>query len=283
MYEPQKLSEVYKVFEERADITYFHDTRKYMILNKLIFDGINKQAAYEDTWLEGAIGYLESITPTDQDVLVDPKDSGAAGYLLKYHGMVATVSLMAVRRSCLDRWVHILKDIEISAERAIPAIAAECGKLYHMSRRLTVYRFHINNSSIGLDAPGRLRALRNLSRAVEDHERLLGTISPRNPMRTVIANDMLSAKLTLFLADKELRKELNVRSGPREKLDVLRSWCNLNNMPLKDCMIFATSLILPDGLRRALGRLLTYYIERKGAATLQASRAMGIGLRGPST
>ncbi|MGC9072514.1 MAG: FkbM family methyltransferase, partial [Acidilobus sp.] len=225
---------------------------------------------------EGVIGYLESITPTDKDVLIKPSDSSAAEHLLRYHGMAATVSLMSIRKECIDEWTHLLRGVEISVERAIPAIATECGNLYHTSRRLTMYRLHVNNSSVGLDESGQLRVLRNYQRAVRDHERILEGISRTNPMRVAIANDMASAKLSLYFADRKLKGKLNVKAGLREEFSTLRFWCRLNGKPIQSCIYAAAPFILPVTVRKILSKAVRRY--RTGIRVLQASRSADLGL-----
>jgi len=52
-------------------------------------------------------------------------------YLLKYYGAVSTSSLMSVKTECVQDKLKDLKHIHISAEAFIPAVASECGLLYH--------------------------------------------------------------------------------------------------------------------------------------------------------
>jgi Glycosyltransferases involved in cell wall biogenesis len=160
-FKPNKLSKVYNVFSTQTEVSYFHDTREYIYVDKIV--DINTK----DPKISGIIRYLEEITP-HEDVLIDPFDKKAGNFLIKYQGTVATVSLMAVRRSCLESKLTLLKQINISVENFIPAFAAECGKLFHTADRLTRYRIHTENSSIAFNERSTERILFNLIRSIND-------------------------------------------------------------------------------------------------------------------
>jgi hypothetical protein len=142
-FKPNKLSKIYKVFSTQKEVSYFHDTREYIYNDKIVDINTN------DLKISWIIRFLEEITP-HEDVFIDPFDKRMEKFLIKYHGTVATVSLMAVRRSCIEDKLALLKRINIGVEDFIPAFAAEYGKLFHTGDRLTRYRIHNKNSSIAL-------------------------------------------------------------------------------------------------------------------------------------
>jgi len=154
-FKPNKLSKIYNVFSTQKEVSYFHDTREYIYYNEIV--DINTK----DPKISWIIRYLEEITP-HEDVLIDPFDKRVGNFLIKYFGAVATVSLMAVRHSCMEGKLSLLKQINQALEDFIPAFAAECGKLFHTADRLTRYRIHNKNNSIALNENDILRKLFSL-------------------------------------------------------------------------------------------------------------------------
>lgn len=200
-FKPNKLSEIYKEFSTQKEVSYFHDTREYIYKDKIV--DINTK----DHKINRIIRYLEEITP-HEDVLINPFDKRMKNFLIKYHGTVATVSLMAVRRSCIESKLTLLKQINISVENFIPAFAAEYGKLFHTADRLTRYRIHNENSSIALNEKGTERTFFNLMRSINDGKIIINNISPKNQIRNVIKMRLLSAKITLYSSPEEIKKKL---------------------------------------------------------------------------
>jgi len=104
-FKPNKLSKIYNVFSTQKGAFYFHDTREYIYNDKIVDVNTN------DNKMSGIIRYLEEITP-HEDVLTNPFDKRMKNFLMKYHGIVATVSLMAVKRSCIENKLTLLKQIK---------------------------------------------------------------------------------------------------------------------------------------------------------------------------
>ena len=104
-FEPNKLSKMYNVFSIQKEVSYFYDTREYIYNDKIVDVNTN------DNKMSGIIRYLEEITP-HEDVLINPFDKRMKNFLMKYHGIVATVSLMAVKRSCIENKLTLLKQIK---------------------------------------------------------------------------------------------------------------------------------------------------------------------------
>jgi len=205
-FKPNKLSKTYNVFSTQKEVSYFHDTREYIYYDKIV--DLNTK----DPKISWVIRYLEEITP-HEDVLIDPFDNRAKDFLIKYHGTVATVSLMAVRRSCIGSKLTLLKQINISVENFIPAFAAECGKLFHTADRLTRYRIHNENSSIAFNEKGKERTIFNLMRSVNDGKIIINNISPKNRVRSVVKMRLLEAKLTLHNSPEEIKEKLGYKQN----------------------------------------------------------------------
>jgi glycosyltransferase involved in cell wall biosynthesis len=202
-FKQDKLNRIYKVFSSRQDISYFHDTREYTYNGRDI--SINN---CKDHSIKGIIEALEKITP-HYDVILDPLEKSSGNFLVKYHGIVATTSLMAVRRECIEDKLHLLKHIYISGENFIPAFAAECGKLYHTGERLTKYRIHSKNSSIGFSYEDQIRVLSYYLRSISDGEIIISNTSPRNPVRKVVKARLLEARYILYNSPHDIKKVLN--------------------------------------------------------------------------
>jgi len=205
-FEPNKLSKMYNVFSTQKEVSYFHDTREYIYYDKIVDINI------KDHKINRIIRYLEEITP-HEDVLINPFDERMENFLMKYHGTVATVSLMAVRRSCIESKLTLLKQINISVENFIPAFAAECGKLFHTADRLTRYRIHDENSSIALNEKGIERTLFNLMRSINDGKIIIKNISPKNLIRSVVKMRLLGAKIRLYNSPEEIKKKLGYKQN----------------------------------------------------------------------
>ena len=141
-FKSSKLTKVHQVFNKYKDVYYFHDTREYIYNDEVVDMGTNNP----DT--RNIIRTIEEITPRNEEI-IDPFNKDIKNFLIKYHGIVATTSLMAVNRECINDNLNLLKRIEISVENLIPAFSAECGKIYHTGERLTRNGIHNKNSSIG--------------------------------------------------------------------------------------------------------------------------------------
>jgi hypothetical protein len=176
------------MFEKFKNIAFVHDTRKYIDVKGNLIDLSNLRYSH-------IIRFLESITP-QKDVLIDPSNVNIIQYLhlLKYYGAVSTVSLMSVKTECVQDKLKDLKHIHISVETFIPAVASECGLLYHTSRRLTRYRIH-ESSSITFSSVGEIKVLFNLRRAIEDHEYIIRTVIQKdNNFKYLICMFQLQAR-----------------------------------------------------------------------------------------
>jgi hypothetical protein len=187
-------------------VSYFHDTREYIYNDKIV--DINTKD-HKISWI---IRFLEEITP-HEDVLIDPFDKRMEKFLIKYHGTVAAVSSMAVRRSCIERRLTLLRQINISLENFISAFAAECGKLFHTANRLTRYRIHNENTSIALNEKDRERTLFITMMGINDGKIIINNISPKNRIRSVIKMRLLNAKLTLYNSPEEIKKKLGYKQN----------------------------------------------------------------------
>ena len=120
---------------------------------------------------------------------------------------------MAVRRSCIEDKLALLKQINIGVEDFIPAFAAEYGKLFHTADRLTRYRIHNKNTSIALNEKDTLRKLFYLMRFINDGKIIINNISPKNRIRSVIKMRLLSAKLTLHNSPEEIKEKLGYKQN----------------------------------------------------------------------
>jgi hypothetical protein len=62
-----KLSEIYNIFSNQKEVSYFHNSRKYIYYDKIV------DIKIEIPKISGIIKFLEEITPRE-DVLIDPSD-----------------------------------------------------------------------------------------------------------------------------------------------------------------------------------------------------------------
>ncbi|MFP3202670.1 MAG: glycosyltransferase [Sulfolobus sp.] len=205
-FKPNKLSKIYNVFSTQKEVSYFHDTREYIYNDKIV--DINTK----DPKISWIIRFLEEGTP-HEDVLIDPFDKKMEKFLIKYNGTVATVSLMTVRRICIESRLNLLKQIKLDLEDFIPAFAAECGKLFHTADRLSRYRIHNKNMSIALNEKDTERILSFIIRGLNDYKIIINNISPKNRIRSVIKMRLLNAKLTLYNSPKEIKKKLGYKQN----------------------------------------------------------------------
>lgn len=226
-FKPEKLAKIYNVFTSHKDISYFHDTREFIYNDKVIDINTN------DLEIKNIIRFLEEITPHNE-IIINPFDKRSSRLLVKYHGIVAATSLMAIRRECIENRLNLLKMINVAVEYFIPAFAAECGKLYHTGERLTKYRIHHKNTSIGFDHEGRIRVLNYYLRLVSDGELIIKNIKPKNPMRKVVKLRLLEARQLLYNLDSYTKKFLNYKQHlPSALKDVLELCAFKRNF--KDC------------------------------------------------
>jgi hypothetical protein len=114
---------------------------------------------------------------------------------------------MTVKRSYLEIRLSLLKRINSSLEIFIPAIAAECGELFHTADRFTRYRIHNKNTSIPLDEKDTERLLFNVRRFVNDAKIIIDNISSQIQTQSVVKMRLLNAKLTLYNSPEERRKK----------------------------------------------------------------------------
>jgi len=239
-FKQDKLNRIYEVFTSRQDISYFHDTREYIYNGRDI--SINN---CNDHSIKGIIEALEKITP-HSDVILDPLEKSSGNFLVKYHGIVATSSLMAVRRECIVDKLHLLKHIYISGENFIPAFAAECGKLYHTGERLTKYRIHNKNSSIGFSYEDQIRVLSYYLRSISDGELIINNISRNNQIRNVVKLKLLEARYLLYNSPKDIKRYLKFDEHLINVLKDILELCKIKHN-LKEC-ISLLSLILYNRL-----------------------------------
>jgi Glycosyl transferase family 2. len=205
-FKPNKLSEIYKVFSTQKDVSYFHDTREYIYYDKIV--DINTK----DPKISWIIRFLEEITPRE-DVLIDPFDKRVGNFLIKYFGTLVAASLMAVRRSCVEDKLALLKQINQALEDFVSAFAAECGKLFHTADRLTRYRIHNENISIPLDEKDKLRVLFYYMRYINDLKIIFNNISPKNQVRSVIKMRLLNKKIALYSSPEEIKEKLGYKQN----------------------------------------------------------------------
>jgi len=205
-FKPNKLSKLYNVFSTQKEVSYFHDTREYIYYDKIVDIGT------KDHEIDKIIRYFEEITP-HEDVLIDPFDKKVGNFLIKYYGTLATVSLMAVRRSCIEDKLALLKQINIGVEDFIPAFAAECGKLFHTADRLTRYRIHNENMTIALNEKDIERTRFYFIRFINDEKIIINNISPKNQVRSVVKMRLLNAKIRLYNSPEEIKKKLGYKQN----------------------------------------------------------------------
>ncbi|MGC8949526.1 MAG: glycosyltransferase family 2 protein [Thermoprotei archaeon] len=191
-YEQNKLHVVTNIFHKIKGVSYVHDSRSYI-------DEYGHEITYNNPKYLNIVKSLESITPS-KDVIIDPNNQDHIKYLLRYYGIVSTVSMMAVKTDCIrKKHVSALKRIQISVEAFIPAVAIQCGYLYHTAHKLTKYRIHKINSSIAFNEVDKLRRyLFNLRRAINDHELIINEVLKlENLYVQVVRLQQLQAKYIL--------------------------------------------------------------------------------------
>ncbi|MFP3317386.1 MAG: glycosyltransferase [Candidatus Nanopusillus sp.] len=206
-----KLAWVNKGFNKR-NVSYFHDTR--IIINKKGEPILPKDPKYVNN-----VKFFNKITP-HYDIIIDPKNREHIRLVLRYYDIISAVSLMSAKAECITSKLKYLKSIDISIESFIPVVAAECGLLYHTSQKLTKYRIHSYNSSIGLDKAGNLRLLLNLRRAINDHELVINMSSTENGLRYAIKMFELDAKLNLSVS--KYMRLFDVSITPQEIIELCR-------------------------------------------------------------
>jgi hypothetical protein len=190
-----------------------------------------------DSKFRPLILFSEKITPT-HDIIINPKRMDHVKTLFKHYGAISTVSLMSIKTECIKAKLKYLRKIHISVETFIPAVAGECGLLYHTSCRLTKFRIHDYNSSIAFNEVDELRrVLFNLRRAINDHELIVNEVTSKNNyLRLVVRFLQLQAKYAL--STSKYRKIFNdVLIKPWEIYDLCRFECYHNYYKLLWCLI----------------------------------------------
>ncbi|MEJ2779353.1 glycosyltransferase family 2 protein [Stygiolobus sp. CP850M] len=226
-FKPSKLTKVHQVFNKYKDVYYFHDTREYIYCDEVVDMGTSNPD------IRNIIRDLEEITPHNE-VIIDPFDKDIKSFLIKYHGIVATTSLMAVRRECMNDKLDLLKRIEISLENFIPAFSAECGKIYHTGERLTRYRIHNKNTSIGFTHEDQIRVLENFMRSISDGELIINNISRNNQIRNVVKLRLLEARYLLYNSPKDIKGYLKFDEHLINVLKDILELCRLRHS-FKEC------------------------------------------------
>ena len=229
-FKREKLSEVYKAFSQYRGISYFHDTRELIYHNRPV-DIVNAEPS-----LKWFVEFLEKITP-HYDAVLDPFDKKAADFLATYHGVLAGVSSMSAKRECIENRLDLLKRIRIEVESFIPIVAAECGLLYHTGKRLTRYRIHDSNASIGFTRRDQVRVFAYFMSSIEDARLLLASTSSKNHVRETIKVGMLKAKLSLYFAPDDIKRLLSYREQVLEALKDTLELCKLERHTLKGCAL----------------------------------------------
>lgn len=247
-FKPSKLTKVHKVFNKYKDVYYFHDTREYIYNDEVVDMGTNNPD------IRNIIRALEEITPHNE-VIIDPFNKDIKSFLIKYHGIVATTSLMAVRRECMNDKLDLLKRIEISVENFIPAFSAECGKIYHTGERLTRYRIHNKNSSIGFTHEDQIRVLKNYMRSISDGELIINNTSPRNPVRKVVKARLLEAKYILYNSPHDIKKILNYNQHLPSILKNILELCKIKHN-FTECMNLLSITLYNSLPSEALKRII---------------------------
>ena len=228
-FEREKLGEVYRRFSLYKRASYLHDTRKIIYYNRPV------DASIADPLIRSIVEFHEKIVPRS-DVLLDPFDKSASGIILKYPGILVTVSLMSVRRECIEGRLALLKNVRISVESFIPTFAGECGLLYYTRERLTRYRIHDDNLSVPFTREGLIRALMNLMKAIEDHELVLANSSPGNRVRDFVRRSQLEAKLTLYYAPDDIKALLHYKQNIIEALADAMELCIVGPRSIRGCV-----------------------------------------------
>ena len=196
VFDERKIAVIKSAFQ-RPEVSYLHNARSYII----------EKSTPNPAQVLGIIRGLESITPK-HDVIINAFSNGIDRYIVRYRDVVSTHSLMSVRSECIKGRIKDLRRISISLESFIPAIASECGLLYHTALRLTRYRIH-SSSSIAFTKRDELRVLRNYARAIKDHELVINMLRPGNRLRNAIKYFQSEAKLILLSAGLVTLKSLS--------------------------------------------------------------------------
>ena len=212
------------------DVSYFHDTRKFLYYDRLVDTNVG------DPSIKSIVEFHENIVP-HYDIVLDPFDSSMSSIIMRYPGILVTVSLMSVRRECVEDRLAILKRVRISVESFIPTFAAECGLLYHTGKRLTKYRIHDKNSSIPFTREGQVRALAYLLRAIEDHKLVLANSSRGNRVRDFVKRSLLEARLTLYYAPEDIKALLRYKRHTLEALADAMELCKMGPRSLRGCVL----------------------------------------------
>ena len=247
-FKPSKLTKVHQVFNKYKDVYYFHDTREYIYNDEVVDMGTNNPD------IRNIIRALEEITPQNE-VIIDPFNKDIKSFLIKYHGIVATTSLMAVRRECMNDKLNLLKRIEISVENFIPAFSAECGKIYHTGERLTRYRIHNKNSSIGFTHEDLTRVLKHYMTSISDGEIIINNTSPRNPVRKVVKARLLEAKYILYNSPHDIKKILNYNQHLPSILKNILELCKIKRN-FTECMNLLSITLYNSLPSEALKRII---------------------------
>jgi len=223
-FEPDKLHWVKEIFTKYKVISYVHDTRKYI-------DEEDKLISPKDPKYRSIILFYEKITP-HRDIVINPRSIDHVRYLLKYYGVISTVSLMSIRAECIRDKLKQLKRIYNGCEHFIPAVAGECGLLYHTARRLTRYRLHSSNVSIAFSDADRLRRMLFYYRkCIDDYKLIVNeVISRNNNLKFVIKFRELPFKYTLSTNKfGGIFKDVFIRPGEIYEL------CKLENICIDKC------------------------------------------------
>ena len=236
-FEREKLSEVYKAFSKYKEISYFHDTRKFIYYDNVI------DASVSDPLIRSIVEFHERIVP-NYDVVLSPSYKYASYFLARYPGILATQSLMSIKRACIESRLNLLRRVRILGEDFFSAFAAECGPLYHTGRKLTKYRIHNKNVSIDLTQRDQIKMFLYYMKAVEDLKLILANISPTNVTRRVIEMRLLGFKHSLYYAPDNIKTLLGNRVSILEAFkDTLSKLCKLATPSLGSCISSLLSVL----------------------------------------
>ena len=78
-FEREKLGEVYKAFLQYKNVSYFHDTRRFLYYDRLV------DANVGDPSIKSIVEFHESIVP-HYDIILDPFDKSASSVIMRYLG-----------------------------------------------------------------------------------------------------------------------------------------------------------------------------------------------------
>ena len=229
-FEREKLSEVYKAFSKYREISYFHDTRKFIYYNNVV------DANVSNPLIKSIVEFHERIVP-HYDVVLSPSYKYASYFLARYPGILATQSLMSIKRACIESRLNLLKRIHILGEDFFSAFAAECGPLYHTGKRLTKYRIHDKNVSIDLTQRDQIRMSLYYMKAVEDLKLILANISPTNMTRRAIEMRLLRFKYSLYYAPDNIKPLLGITGFALEAFKDTLKLCKLATPFLGNCIL----------------------------------------------